>query len=585
MNVGFTLNVKNSVDEKPVVYRNTAPCSLAISLSNDTGTDLQLFPDMFTLEVVNLGFTAEELKVIGVKGFWEINAFSRYLELTYTGSLTWFKGTVLTVEFTQIFTQAACADKQMQVNLCGIPQGDVEVFTPFSIVEAPKPGNGNLNEVLQLSFDYQGLILVSPINVISEEKVLDPLKNTLMLNMKNIGKKPLFCGTAPKGNSHINVTFLYGNGAGCLAPDQGKDIDTSAWKIKASVATQLTDYPWNCSSEPLSRDGHPYWILEPTEKNLGILGTDENSNIPFAFKDIVSPTAAGHTQAILTFSGFMMDDDTPYDDAMFVLDIIKQDPPLSRGVVRFFCHSPIVEHYQPDSPVKFNLQWLAYYANTVQVMVNAKSVPAGKDPGMDPNSPVTNGVAEVELDHVIQSTYLVATIYAFNRNGVFLNSMQFTLIVRTHFFTDIRDNKCYPAERIGNLLWMKKNLNYLHPQGSKAPPASSDPETYGRYYRWEASAPGSGQDGWRLPTVDEWKAWMKEKKYDEVVKELGIVAGGLYSDRFERFGETGYYWAQGIGNEVYCATFNNKTERISVDKMSDEVLYMSVRYVREVPVD
>lgn len=585
MDVEFTLNVKNSIDGKPVVYRKTAPCGLAIILSNDTSIDLQLSPDMLTLEIVNLGFTAEELKVIGVKGSWEINAFSRYLELTYTGSSTWSKGTTLTVELTQVVTQAACADKQMQVNLCGILQDDIEVFTPFSIVEAPKPGNGNLHEVLQLSFDYQGLIFVSPTNVVSEKGVLDPLKNTLMLNMKNIGKKPLFGGTIHKGNPRINVTFLYGNGAGCLAPDQGKDIETSAWKIKASVITQLTDYPWNCSNEPLSRDGHPYWILKPTEKNLGILGTGEDSNITFAFKDIVSPTAPGHTQAILTFSGFMMDDDTPYDDAVFVLDIIKQDPPLIRGMVSFFCSSPIVEHYHPDSPVKFNLQWLAYHADTVQVMVNAKSVPAGKDPGMDPYSPVTNGVAEVKLDNVIQSTYLVATIYAFNRNEVFLNSMQFTLIVRTHFFTDIRDNKCYPAERIGNLLWMKKNLSYLHPQGSKAPPASSDPETYGRYYCWEASAPGSGQDGWRLPTVNEWKAWMNVRPYDEVVQELGIVAGGLYSDRFERFGETGYYRAQGIGDEVYCAKFDNKVKRMDVSKMSDEVLYMSVRYVKEVLID
>lgn len=582
----FTLNVKNDIDGKPMVYRKTTPCRLDIVLCNDTGTDLQPLSGKFYLEVLIPGLTSGELSAIGVQGPWEIVHESTYLELTYTGSLIWNREMELTVELTNVATQAACMSKQMQVNLCRLLNKDMEVFTPFSIVDPPKPGNGDLHEVLQLSFDYQGLIFVSPANIVSEKSVIDPLKNKLMLNIKNTGAQPLFTGTVPKGNPRINVTFVYGNGTGCLTPDRDKDIETSAWKIRASVSTQLPVYPWTClQPDPLKGDEHPHWILEPADNNLGILGTDENSNINFAFNNIVSPTAPGHTQAILTFSGFMMDDDTPYDDTVFVLDIIKQDPPLSRGVVNFFCKSPIVEHYRPDSPVTFTLQWLAYHADKVQIMVNAKSVPARKDPSADPYSPVTNGVAEIKLDNITQSTYLVATIYAFNKNDVFLNSMQFTLIVRTYFFTDIHDNQCYPAEQIGNLLWMKKNLNYLHPQGSKAPPASEDPEVYGRYYRWEASAPGSGQDGWRLPTTNEWEERMNAKQYDEVVEELVIVAGGLYSDRFEKFGNTGYYWAQGIGNEVYYATFDNKAKRAYVSKKSDEVLYMSVRYVKEVPVD
>jgi len=120
-------------------------------------------------------------------------------------------------------------------------------------------------------------------------------------------------------------------------------------------------------------------------------------------------------------------------------------------------------------------------------------------------------------------------------------------------FADIRDGNQYQTVKIGNQCWMKENLAYL-PNVSpasqisdtiafyyvydykdsivKAAKASSNYETYGVLYNWQAAVKACPK-GWHLPSDSEWRL---------LIDNLGgkiVAAGKMVDTKYRKYSNTG----------------------------------------------
>lgn len=70
-------------------------------------------------------------------------------------------------------------------------------------------------------------------------------------------------------------------------------------------------------------------------------------------------------------------------------------------------------------------------------------------------------------------------------------------------FTDPRDGQTYNIVQIGNQTWFAENLNYQTSNSWCYDDLSSNCDTYGRLYTWDA-AQTACPNGWHLPSENEW---------------------------------------------------------------------------------
>lgn len=590
-NNGINLSVLNPQGQ-PVIYNNSAPVSLQVSMTNNIGSDIT-FNTGTSASVLKVflpyAISLQELQAMNITlDGWEfsVNATDICLMLTCTNNAnTWANGTALSFAITGVATQASAQSGFAQVNFIHFPTGTpAQVTAPLAISKPAVPGNGDLTKVLELSLDNQGLIIVSPTG--------DPLQNTLFLNIKNTGSTPLYNGTNMwSGSPQITASFVYGNGTGSLAPDdksQSGPGSGSAWNIVAGQPYQQPQNLWNVTNpSPGSGAAHPQWILAPSNLNQGIIGIGANANVTFSFSDIISFTPPGHTQIMLQFTGFMKDDNTPYDDAVFVLDIVKQNAPATRGLFSFFSQTAIYNVDQPTTAISIPLRWAMFDVASVNVITSF--------PGINPftvNYPNPQPIAYdehvINIPGVTQSTAVTITIQAYSGSGGFLNSMQFTVFIQANMFVDPRDGKVYPVVKINNKIWMAANLDYVAPVGSVV----SGPEAqYGRLYTFGAATPLQQLGGgWRLPNEQDWNDLASSGDYAQLISGgssgFNAMLNGMANSNgnLTDFGLYGYYWSSiNSGNTAQYLSFSSRSNSVTyiadgIDKQSA----LSVRFVRDV---
>lgn len=590
-NNGINLSVLNPQGQ-PVIYNNSAAVALQVNLTNNIGSDIT-FATGSAASVLKIflpyAITLQELQAMSITlAGWEfsVNATDICLQLTCTGdSSTWANGTAFDFSINGVATQASAQSGFAQVNFVRFPTGTpAQVTAPLAISKPSVPGNADLTKVLALSLDNQGLIIVSPTG--------DPLQNTLFLNIKNTGDTPLYNGSNMwSGSPQITASFVYGNGTGSLAPDdksQSGPGSGSAWNIVAGLPYQQPQNQWN-TTNPSAGSGaaHPQWILAPSNLNQGIIGTGANANITFSFSNIISFTPPGHTQIMLQFTGFMKDENTPYDDAVFVLDIVKQNAPATRGLFSFFSQTALYAVDQPVTSIPISLRWAMFDVASVNIITSF--------PGIDPITvnypnpqPIAYDEIVITIPGVTQSTAVTITVQAYSGSGGFLNSMQFTAFIQANMFVDPRDGKVYPVVKINNKIWMAANLDYAAPSGSVV----SGPEAqYGRLYTFNAALPQQTLGGgWRLPNEQDWNDLANSDSYAQLISGgssgfnamlngMAISGGGLTD-----FGIYGYYWSSiSNGSNAQYLSFSSRSSTVTYMSAGvDQQSGLSVRFVRDV---
>jgi len=585
-----SLTVLNNADKEPVVYVGIET-ALDVTLTNNSdaitltsggnASALKIFMPVF--------FTAGELGNMDiVLNNWNFVFDSRdeSLNLTYTGpAANWSKGEKIDFRITRVKSNSQPNVDSVQINFLRMG-GSVpsQVQTPLSLSTPPRPGNASLLDVLQVSLDNQGSIYVST--------ETDPLQNTLFLNFKNIGTVALYSGDEKWTDTpQVSVMFVYGSTSGALAPDKDKEhpVLGSAWNIDGAIAIDQTD-GWQIKRSSTSGEhSHPTWLLNPVSTNEDIIGTGAQANVTFKFSKIVSLTPPGHTQVMINFSGFKKDDKTRYDDAVFVLDIVKQEAPPTRGLLNFFGDTPVIAVTTPTHWNPINLRWAMFNVASVNLICSypGMNVVAKKYP--DP-LPLDYDHYTLNVPGTTQSMAVFTTLQAFDGNGGYLNSMQFTVFINALMFVDPRDSRVYPVVLLNNQLWMAENLAYNEPGESWAyNNLASNEKIYGRLYTGRSGSATRPPQGWRIPSKKDWQGLFNTygtmtAAYKNLIDggNSGFAAKlGGYRDpggTFRNLMNIGYYRTS---EPPFYAAFVGSSQSVNLVGTFDESHAISIRYCRD----
>lgn len=587
-----TLTALNEANQQAIVYVGTQT-TLDISLVNKSdpiilnsgnpASSMEIFMPNF--------FTADDVGKMGVSlQDWTFskNPAGPSLVLTYAGTdrASWGTGHKIDFKITSVQSSGQPGSDAVQVNFNDMGGNvPVQVQTPLSLSNPPKPGNASLRDVLQVSLDSQGSVYVST--------ETDPLQNTLFLNLKNIGDTDLYTGSTQWSvTPQVKVTFVYGSTSGALAPDDnaGPPIG-SAWNIVGGIEVDQTA-GWSIRrSSKTDQDPHPKWLLEPVLTNPAILGTGDEANVTFDFSQIVSLTSPGHTQAVVNFSGFWKDEKTQYDDAVFTLDIVKQEPPPTRGLINFFGESPVINVTDPTKQISVGLRWAMFDVAKVNLICSF--------PGMKPVEKKYPNPTPLDYDNYTfnipgtkESGAVFFTLQAFDGNNAYLNSMQFAVFLSALMFVDGRDGRVYPVVLLNNQLWMAENL--AHDDGAESYSYNNLPvneKSYGRLYTARAdSSTRSPSAGWRIPSKKDWQGLFD--KYgdgnaayaaliDGGASGFGAKLGGSRDDGggFSSLTISGFYRTSEVGG-LY-AGFSSKSKSVNLVATFPSTYALSIRYVRD----
>jgi uncharacterized protein (TIGR02145 family) len=566
--------------------------SLTMAIVNNSGAAIPLATGApaptFAVNLPSTFFTADQMQAIQVTADGWIGKFDKpslTINITCTQAGTWADRATLTFTLTGAVSDGPPGLDSVMVTPSNF-DGDVSFYltAPLAVASPPKPGNLQLPDALQVTLDSQGSVLRSASST-------DPLTNTLYLTLKNVGATALATGSTRAGNPQVFVSFVYGNTSGALAPDAFDPAKGpqpgSAWNITVSIASAQS--PWTATNpRPDSEEPHPQWVLTPSPNNLQILGpaTGDQANVTFAFSNLVSITPAGHTQMFLLCSGFAKDDQTLYDDHLFVLDIVKLDPPPTRGLLSFFSPEPVIPIANPNIQVAIPLRWAMFDVASVQLLTSDPAVAPLRKTYAIPPKPLDYDNTTVTLSAPQTSEALFVTLQAFDAGGGYLNSQQFTAYMQVSYVIDAAGN-VYPIALFGETFWMLQNYRYPAQGSYDYGGNPGNDAAFGRLYPAQVQPP----TGWSLPTAADYTALFNSFG-DAGAAYAALIAGGRSGFNAQLGGQRdgsgnynwqyqyGYYWAA-PGN--VCAQFSGDSGHASVGTpISDSKTALSVRFVRHV---
>ncbi len=579
---------------RAALVRIGQPNSLLIELVNNSGADIALAagPAAATFAVYppTAFFTAQQIRAMRVTADgWAGTpdpANPLIIDISCTRAGTWAAGATLAFTITDAVPAGPAGSSYVAIvpeNMNGnLP---LEMDPPLAAAEPPKPGNLTLSDVLQVTLDNQGSVLRSA-------SAGDPLSNTVYLTLKNTGAAALATGAARAGNPQVSVSFVYGNTSGALAPD-GYDPVTgpplgSAWNIKVGLANAQS--PWTGANPRWDGEqAHPAWMLTPSQNNFTLLGPagGDEANVTFSFSGIVSITPTGHTQMLVLCSGFAKDEQTAYDPQLYVLDIVKVDPPPTRGVLSFSGSDPVIPVTDPAERVKIPLRWAMLDVASVQLLTSSAATAPVRKSYPVPLKPLDYDAATVTVPAPRASEAIFCTLQAFDAGGGYLNSQQFTAYAQVSYVVDAAGH-VYRTALIGDTFWMLEN--YVYP-GQGSYDYGDDPAneaTFGRLYGAGVLPP----DGWSLPAAADWTA-LFDRFGDAGDAYAALIAGGRSgfdaqlggqraiqpdgSGQYQQMYVYGYYWA---APGAVCAQFSGDTRRATVGTpVADPTTGLSVRFI------
>lgn len=586
-------------NNQPIIFIGVS-ATLNVVINNATGGDIQLQPGTngSTMEIyMPFYFTAAEIQAMSIANLsqtgWtpSYNSGDNTLMLTYTGTATaWANSSSFTFDIDGVLSNNTSTMDSIQVNLNNLVGANIpaSVSQNLALNNPVVITNEDITTVLQLNLDNQGSVFVSV--------EADPLNNTIYLNLKNIGTTPLYNDTAIwTGNPIVNVSFVYGNTAGALAPDTKGQASSlgSAWLISASVSA---GQGWGYQNPvDTGQSNSPVWQLYPNPTNQDILGTGADANVTFAFSNIASFTPAGHTQMYVQFTNFMANSTTDYNTAVYVLDIVKQPAPPTRGLMSFFStNGSLISLTGPQNNIQIPLRWSMYYVDNISMICNIPGVQLmTKNYYSSTMSPLNyDNFSLVIPIEISQNTPVFITLQAFDNTGAYLNAMQFTVFISASFFTDPA-GQTYPVVFINNQNWLAGNYNYNSGNGCVSYNNNGGYRTqYGMLYT-EATAQANVPAGWRLPTQTDWQnlfTALGATAYQNLItggsSNFDAQLGG-YSDNLGNFSNMaafGYYWASTNdpgtpGNDIR-AQFYAAMSSVNVTGSLPSTYYLSVRYVQ-----
>jgi uncharacterized protein (TIGR02145 family) len=593
--VPFGLTVTNSASGDSVL-RTGITTSLTITIANNSGADIALATgaDASAFDVYlpspALFSSAQLNDIVVTAAGWTGSppAADLSIHIACTQAGPWANGHNLT--FTLGNTTSGGPPGSGTVTLLPSNLGDdapLSVDAAISVANPARPGNLQLTDVLQVTLDSQGTVLRSPSSA-------DPLSNTLYLTLKNTGATPLAAGGKRFGNPQVLVSFVYGNTSGALAPDAFDPArgpqPGSAWNIKSGISS--AQLPW-ATADPRSdsQEHDPLWTLTPSAGNLTLLGPagSGQANVTFSFSNLVTFAPAGHTQLLVLCTGFAKDAQTSYDDHLFVLDIVKVDPPPTRGLLSFFGPEPVIPIADPNAQITIPLRWAMFDVANVRLLSSSPVLAPLRRTYPVPLKPLDYDTTTVTVPAPPSSQAIFFTLQAFDGGGSYLNSQQFTAYAQVSYLEDVAGH-VYPIALFGNTFWMLANYQFNAAGSYDYAGNPVNEAAFGKLY--DAQVLSQPPAGWQVPTLADWNALFglfgaPKQAYAALIgggrSGFNAALGGRRSIQpggtgiFEQQYVYGYYWAAG----GVCAQLSSVTSQASAGApVSNPATALSVRFIR-----